>query len=409
VEVAATLKDESAGSGISRRRLGLRNGLVTAQIAASLVLIVVAGLFLRSLQQAQAVDPGFGRDPAGILTIAISAKRYSVDEQKIFLRTLLDRIEELPGVTAAGIVSNLHLNALNWTTIGINVDGFEPPAGQESFSINTAVVDPGFFEATGIRIVRGRNFNSSDLPDSPRAAIISEAMAKRFWPGEDPLGCMLRRRGSPDMVVVGVAADTKVHSLGEDPQSFIYQPYSQEHVAFLTVIARTSQDAERTALDMLATARKLDPDLWIWEPKTMQRYLGTLLVPFRLSALIIAALAVVAMALSTVGLYGMISYAVSRRVREVGIRMSLGADSTAITWMLMRYGIRLTVLGTGIGLAVSFAAMGALRSLLFGVSSFDPISIGGGMLLLTMVALMACYLPTRRASGIDPVTALRCE
>jgi putative ABC transport system permease protein len=220
---------------------------------------------------------------------------------------------------------------------------------------------------------------------------------------------MLRRRTSPDLVVVGVASDAKVHSLGEDPQMFAYQAYSQDYTAFLTVVARTSGDADRTALDMLATARKLDPDLWIWEPKTMERHLGTLLVPFRLSALLISALAIIAMALSTVGLYGMISYAVSRRVREVGIRMSLGADPTSITWMLMRYGIRLTTIGAGVGLLVSLAAMGALRSLLFGVSSFDPVSFGGGILLLAGVALLACFLPTRRASKIDPVTALRCE
>jgi len=409
LEVAATLKDESAASGMSRRRLGLRNGLVIAQIAASLVLIVVAGLFLRSLQQVQAVDPGFGRDPAAILTIALSSKRYPAEEGRIFLRTLLERIRQIPGVNAAGVISNLHLNTLNWTTIGINVDGYDPPPGQQSHSVSAATVDPGFFEATGIRIVRGRNFNDSDLPDSPRAAIISEAMAKRFWPGEDPLGRMLRRRTSPDLVVVGVASDAKVHSLGEDPQMFAYQAYSQDYTAFLTVVARTSGDADRTALDMLATARKLDPDLWIWEPKTMERHLGTLLVPFRLSALLISALAIIAMALSTVGLYGMISYAVSRRVREVGIRMSLGADPTSITWMLMRYGIRLTTIGAGVGLLVSLAAMGALRSLLFGVSSFDPVSFGGGILLLAGVALLACFLPTRRASKIDPVTALRCE
>lgn len=409
LEVAATLKDESAGSGMSRRRLGLRNGLVTAQIAASLVLIVVAGLFLRSLQQAKAVDPGFGRDPAGILTIAVSAKRYSADESRIFVRDLLERFRQIPGVKAVGLTSNLHLNTLSWNTMDINVDGFNPPPGQLAFSVNTAVVDPGFFEATGIRILRGRNFNDSDLPDSPCAAIISEAMAKRFWPGEDALGRMLRRRTSPALVVVGVASDAKVHSLGEHPQMFVYQAYSQELRTFLTVIARTSGDADRTALDMLAAARKLDPDLWIWEPKTMERYLSTMLVPFRLSALIISALAIVAMALSTVGLYGMISYAVSRRVREVGIRMSLGADPSAITWMLMRYGIRLTTVGAALGLLVSFAAMGALSSLLFGISSFDSVSFGGGILLLAGIALLACYLPTRRASRIDPVTALRCE
>ncbi|MFH1572537.1 MAG: ABC transporter permease, partial [Acidobacteriota bacterium] len=409
LEVAATLKDESAGSGISRRRLGLRNGLVTAQVAASLVLIVLAGLFLRSLQQARAVDPGFGKEPAAMLTIAVSSKRYSVEEGRVFLRTLLERIGRIPGVTAAGITSNLQLNTLSWSTIDVNVDGYDPPPGQQSHSVNTATVDPGFFAATGIRIVRGRNFDSSDLPDSPPAAIISEAMAKRFWPGEDPVGRILRRSNSPDLTVVGVAADTKVRSFGEDPQPFVYQAYSQDYEVFLTLIARTTGNADRVALHMLAEARKSDPDLWVWEPKTMERYLGTLLVPFRLSALIISALAVIAMALSTVGLYGMISYAVSRRVREVGIRMSLGADSAAITWMLMRYGIRLTTIGACLGLLISLAAMGGLRSLLFGISSFDPVSFGGGILLLATVALLACYLPTRRASGIDPVTALRRE
>jgi len=405
LEIAATLKDESAGAGTSGRRLNLRNALVVAQVAVALVLMVGAGLFLKSMRQAQRVDPGFGKDPAVLLTYAVAANRYTVEEGRIFVRTLLERIEQLPRVQSAGITSNIHLNTLSSSSLNFNVDGVEPPPGQQTHNAYSCTVDPGFFSAMGIPIIRGRNFRDSDLPDGQRVAIISEAMAERFWPGQDPLGRALRR--SQDMVVVGIAANAKIRTLGENPRSFIYRPYSQDYTTYLTLIAKTELDAEKTALDVLATARELDPELWIWEAKTMERHLGIMLLPFRLTALLLSVFAMLGMALASVGLYGIVSYAVSQRSREVGIRMSLGADGGAVMRMLIGGGLKLVAIGGVIGLGLAFVVTRALGSLLLEVGTTDPAAFAGSTMLLTAVGFFACYFPARRAARVDPMVALR--
>ena len=183
LDIAPTLKDESAGSGSSRRRLSLRNGLVAAQVAVCLVLLIGAGLFLRSLQNAQTTDPGFGSDPAAMISVAMSTKKYSDDEGRLLMRRMLNRIEQIPGVESVGITLNMHLNQFSRWTMNVQVDGVEPPKGRRSFVVEKATVDPGFFDAVGIPILRGRNFDPSDRTDTQKVAIVSTAMAERFWPG----------------------------------------------------------------------------------------------------------------------------------------------------------------------------------------------------------------------------------
>jgi putative ABC transport system permease protein len=332
-----------------------------------------------------------------------------VEEGRIFVRTLLENIERLPGVRAAGVTSNIHLNSLSSQSLNFNIDGVDPPPGQKAHNVYTAKVDSGFFSAMGIPILRGRNFRDTDRPDGPRVAIISEAMAERFWPGQDPLGRALRHENSRDLVVIGIAANAKIRSLGESPRSFIYRPYSQNYTTFMTLIARTELDAEKAAMDILATARELDPELWVWEAKTMERHLGIMLLPFRLTALLLSAFAMLGMALASIGLYGIVSYAVSQRAREVGIRMSLGADGSAVMRMLVGGGMKLVIFGTVIGLALAFAVTRALGSLLLGVGTTDPAAFAGSATLLAAVAFSACYFPARRAARVDPMVALRHE
>jgi predicted permease len=407
LEIATTLKDESAGAGTSGRRLSLRNALVIAQVAVALVLMIGAGLFLQSMQNAQRVDPGFGKDPAALMTFAVAANRYTVEEGRIFVRTLLERVEQLPGVQSAGITGNMHLNPLSSSSINFNVDGMQPPTGQKSQNEYSVQVDAGFFGAMGIPIIRGRNFRDSDLPEGQRVAIISEAMAERYWPGQDPIGRSLRRETSPDLLVIGIAADTKIRTLGESPRPFIYRPYSQNYTTFMTLIAKTDLDAEKTAQDVLSAARELDPELWIWEAKTMERHLGVMLLPFRLTALLLTVFAALGMALASIGLYGMVSYAVSQRAREVGIRMSLGADGGTVMRMLIGGGLKLVSLGGVIGLAISFVLTRTLGSLLLEVGTTDPFAFAGSALVLAGVTFFACYLPARRAARVDPMVALR--
>jgi predicted permease len=407
-DVASTLRDESTGGG-ARGRVTLRNVLVVAQVAVSLVLLVGAGLFLRSYQQVQAVDPGFGREPTAILNLMVPGNRYSEEQGRVFTRTLLERFEKLPGVQSVGLTGNLHLNTLSTSTMSINVDGVEPPPGRESHSIDTTSVDTGFFDAAGMRILQGRNFNDQDLPDSPPVAIINQNMARKFWPDGDPLGRMLRREGSDDLMVVGVVSDAKIRSLGEPPRSFVYRPYSQAYQTYYFVLARTTIDPERTALDMLAAGRELDPNLWAWEAKTMDQHLGIMLLPARLSALVLSAFAILALALASIGLYGIVSYAVSRRTREVGIRMSLGADGARVVQMLMGGGMKLVAVGSVIGLLVAVAAARLVGGLLFNVSTLDLSTFLLVPIVLIAAAMLAAYIPARRASRVDPATALRME
>jgi len=222
---------------------------------------------------------------------------------------------------------------------------------------------------------------------------------------------MLRRPGvdDEDLTVVGVATTAKIRSLGETPRPFAYVPFSQRYTSDLTVVAKTGADAERTTVDIMAAARELDPQLWIWEAKTMARHLGIVLLPARLSALLLSAFAAVALALACIGLYGIVSYSVSQRSREVGIRMSLGAGSGSVVGMLMGSGLKMVGIGAAFGVVASLAAAPALASLLFGVQSTDVASFVVMPLTLIVVATVAAYVPARRASRIDPVRALKAE
>ena len=407
-DLVSALKEGGAG-GTRRGRVTLRNSLVVAQVALSLVLLVAAGLFLRSLQATQAVDPGFGREPAGVLSIVAPDAKYGEEGSRAFVRTLLERFEQLPGVDGVGIIDNLHLSQLNTQWMDINVDGVEPPPGRDSHAVDKAIVGSGFFEAAGVRILQGRNFNDSDTPETEGVAIVSETLANRFFPGEEAIGRVLHPTDAEDIRIIGVASDAKVRTLAEANRPFIYQAYSQRYTADVTVVARTSTDPQVTALTMLRVARELDPELMVFETKTIQRHIDTLLLPARLGAVVVAGFAGLALVLASIGLYGLVSYAVAQRTREVGIRMSLGADGGTVVRMLMGGGLKLVAWGTGIGLGLALLLSQALSQLLFGTSPRDVITFAAVPLVLAAVALLAAWVPARRASRVDPVTALRSE
>lgn len=407
-DVAGALKDDSAGGG-QRGRLRLRGALVVTQVAVSLVLLVGAALFLRSLQSIQTVDPGFGRSPTALLTFALPTTRFDESAGRAFLDRMLERFERIPGVETVGVTSNLPLNTLNRTMIGIRVDGVEPPPGRESHLVDRSAVDPGYFDAMGIEIVSGRGFTDADGPDSRPVVVVSQAFARRFFPDREAVGQLLRQPDAEDLHVVGVARDVKVRSLGEAPLPFVYRALAQEYTTFPTVVARTATSAEATARELLRAGRELDPDLWVWEATTMDRHLGIMLLPARLSALLLACFAGLALLLAAIGLYGIVSYAVAQRRREVGIRMSLGADGTAVVRLLTGSGLRLVALGCALGLGASLLLARALGGLLFGVAAWDPVAFAAGPGLLLAIAAVAAWLPARRASRVDPVSALRAE
>ena len=408
-DVAGALRSENAGGG-QPGQLRWRNALVVTQLAISLVLLVGAGLFLRSFQRVQSVDPGFGREPTALMTFLTPATRFAPDEARVYTRRLLDRFRALPGVEAVGAISNLHLNPLSQRSSDFNVDGFEPPTDHGAFIADRAEVEPGFFETAGIAIVRGRNFNDADRPDTRPVVIVSEAMARRFWTGGDAVGQLVRRRGdAPPWLVVGVASDAKVRQLGESPRNMIYLPYSQRFTPSLTVVARTSVDPERTAHALLTAGRELDPDLRVLDTKTMERHLALMRLPQQLSAFVLSAFGVLALALAAVGLYGVVSYGVARRTHEIGIRKALGADGPRVVRLIVAGGLKLVVIGGALGLALAVVATRLLGGLLFEIDALDPLTFAAVPLLLGVVALLAAWLPASRASRVSPIVALRTD
>ena len=382
----------------------------------SLVLLVGAGLFLRSLQQRHAVDPGFGQTPTAIMRVAVPTTRFTVEEGRQYTRDLLDRFRALPGVDAVGIINVLPLTP-GHQEIYFTVDGHEPPQGQEVFHGDYAIADAGFFDAAGIPIMQGRHFVDADRQDGPRVVIVSAAMVRRFWPDGEAVGQLVRvvggspalPGGSAALRVVGVARDIDWELLSETPRLLVYVPYSQYYSSFVNVVARTSADADQTALALLTAGKEVDAELSVRETTTMEQHLSALLRPAQVVTVLLAVLAILALLLAAIGLYGVVSYGVATRTREVGIRMALGADASAIRRLLTTSGARLVVVGSGIGLALSLLVTRLLSGLLFGIETFDPITFVGAGLVLGATGLLAAYLPARRASHVDLVAALRAE
>ncbi len=407
-DVAPTLKDESTGGG-KRRLFSLRNILVSGQVAASLVLLVGAGLFFRSFQAFRAVDPGFGTEPTALLTFVVSGERYNREEGRLFLREYLDRLNQAPGVVAAGVIDNIHMNTTSTQTIDVNIDGFEPPPGRPAWEIDRASAEPGFFDAAGIPILRGRNFQDTDVEGGTQVVIVNQAMADRFWPGEEAVGKTMRRQNGDELLIIGVAETAKIRTIGEAPRPFVYQALSQDYSSFLTAVIQTRGSPEAALQSGFGILREMDPDMLVVETKTMDEHLGIMLFPARLGTLLSSLFAVVALCLASIGLYGIVSYAVSRKSREVGIRMSLGAEPRRVVREIVREGMGLAVAGAAIGLVLALAGAQILRSLLFGVGPLDPITFGAVPAGLLGIALVASYLPARRASRVDPVRALKAE
>ena len=407
-DVAPTLKDESTGGG-RPRRFTLRNSLVAGQVAACLILLVSAGLFFRSFQAFQSVDPGFGTEPTGLLTFVVSEERYNEEEGRIFLQSYLDRLGQTPEVASVGVISNIHLNLTSIQNLDLNVDGIEPPKGQTAWQIDQAIAGPEFFEAAGIDILSGRNFLATDEPDGTRVAIINQEMAERFWPGEDALGKILRREDGQELVVVGIAETAKIRTIGEAPRPFVYRPYSQSYASFLTAVIHASGGPEEALRAGFRVLRDMDPEMLVVETKTMDEHLGIMLLPARLGVILSSLFAVVALSLAIIGIYGVVSYSVVRKSREVGIRMSLGAEPGRVVQEIVRDGMAPAVVGAGIGLVLALAGAQVLQSLLFGVGAFDPLTFLTVTGILLGVALGAAYVPARRASRVDPVRALKAE
>ncbi|MFG1691229.1 ABC transporter permease [Gemmatimonadota bacterium] len=404
-DVAPTLKDE-VGSG-RQRRFGLRNTLIAAQMTISVVLLVGGGLFLRSLQAAQDVDIGFSTREAGIVWVDLSVSGIPAPEWESVSDALLDRVRAEPGIEAAASAHRLPLG-LGSSTQTFAIPGVESPPDADGFQLPFYRISPGFLETLGIPLVAGRDLTEADRLDAPSVVLVNEAAARTFWPGENPVGKEIRQApGGTPRQVVGVLGDTKLERLGEAPKPAVYFPRAQSRDNDVHLVARGNLSPPEVVASLRRIVREVNPGLVLMEAKTMEGHLSVMLFPPRMAALLLGACGLLALALATLGLYGVVSFAVSRRTREVGIRMSMGADEKAVIGMVLRGAMTVVAVGGVVGLLIAFALAQLIRQFLFGMGPSDPVTLLGVPLLLGGVAALAAYIPARRASRVNPVEALR--
>jgi predicted permease len=405
------LKEGRGAIGGRSSRFSLRNILVVTQVAVSLLLLICAGLFLRSLGQAHRVDPGF--ETERILTVQLDLEPSGYDEIRgsLFYRQLLDQIEEVPGVQAASFAWTVPL-IFNRRSSGVAIEGSDVSSGNFPV-VDSNQVGPRYFETMGIPLLAGREFNRQDVATAPPVVIINETMARRFWPGRNPLGQRLRiplnnNNFTPYFEVIGLVKDSKYGTLGEEPQPFFYEAILQSYSQQTVLHVRTGGEPRALRHVVRERISALDKSLLV-EVATMRENLALAVLPARIAASLLGLLGLLGLSLALVGIYGVISYAVSQRTSEIGLRMALGARSWDVFRLVVGQGMKLTFLGIVLGAASALALTRFLTSLLVGVSPADPLTFATLAVLFSLVALLACYLPARRAAKIDPMLALRHE
>ncbi len=408
-QLVPALKDELDTVAQRFRRFGLRGSLVVVQVAVSLVLLIGAGLFLRSLIGAQAIDPGFERERAAIVMLAPELAGYDEARAENLLFDLRDRARTIPGVETVSLASHLPLGvALNTTALYVEGAETEP---DDAPSIDITVVSSGHFATMDIPLLRGRDFSDRDDDSATPVVIVSEAAARRFWPGENPVGKRLRLGAADHELreIIAVARDTKVRTLGEEPRPYLYMPFTQNYRPIMSLVVRTSGDPQGILPVLLRESLLLDESLPIMESKTMEEHLGIMLFAPRMGGILLGVFGGLAVLLATIGLYGVVSYAAAQRTREVGIRVALGARPSDVIRLVTGQGMVLVGVGATVGLALGFAAAQPLGSFLYGVNVSDPTTFIGVTLLLVGVAFLATLVPALRAARLDAMVALRRE
>jgi predicted permease len=392
---------QEAGRG-SAPRSRLRDGLVVLQIALSLLLLLGAGLFLRALQRAADVDPGFRAEGVTVASINLDPYGFDASTGREFHRQLVERLRTEPGVEAVGLSEILPLTGveLTWSVV---------PPGQtekESFPIN--LVGPDHFAALGIPLLRGRDFGEQDREGTPPVAMVNEAFARRYFPGQDAVGQALQV-GSDATQVIGVVGDVRYASLREEPRPMLFFPLAQHYSAAVTIQVRAAGGEATTAAAMQRAVGALNPAVVLTGAQPLSAAIGIAILPQRLAAAAAGLFGLVGLLLAAIGLYGVIAYAVGQRTREIGIRTALGASATDIVRLVLRHALALVGGGILLGLLAGVGATRLLAGFLFGVSPTDPLTMTGVVTLLLGVALLASFLPVRRATRVDPVIALRSE
>jgi putative ABC transport system permease protein len=397
-----------------------RNVLVVSEVALSLMLLIGAGLMIRSLWILQNSNPGFDPDHVVTMLVSIPQNKFPEPGQEVsYFNRVLDGVRVLPGVQAAGLIDAMPLSD-DGSHQPISIEGRPVVAMADQPEVDVRLISPGYLSAMHISLLRGRDVDDSDLPGRPGAVLISQSMAKLFWPNEDPVGKHLTMYFFPDVarVVVGVVADVKLQALNEThPSPTLYLPLGQlsppkgaSWRSFGMILAvRTGLDPVSTIPSITSSLRNVDADIPLLNIRTMDDWVSTSVSPQRFAMLLLASFAGVALLLAVVGIYSVTSYSVSRRTHEIGIRVALGASRADVLALVLRQGLVLALTGSAIGIAGALLLSRLMSSQLYGVSPTDPITFVAVSVLLTLVALAACYFPARRAMQVDPVVALKYE
>ncbi len=403
-DLVPALKNESVMVG-SHRRSRLRNAFVIAQVSLSLVLLIGSGLFIRSLQNAKSIDPGFNARNGLTVPVDLGLLRYDETKGQEFYRQIVERVKTMPGVEQASLVKFVPLG-FSFAQREVVIEGSD--ADDSSISAGFNIVGCDYFQTMGVPILRGREFKANDRE---KGVIINETFAARFFPDKDPVGKRVSLNGpkGPYSEIIGVAKDGKYSTLGERARPFIYQPLLQSYESRMTLVVRTTTDPTALTDAVRSQIQALEPNLPVTKINTLAEQVSISLLPARLTATLLGVFGLLALCLATVGIYGVVAYSVSQRTHEIGIRMALGARPGDVLKLVLREGLGIVTIGIAIGLGIAFVATQLISSLLYGVSATDPITFVGISLLLTGVALAACAVPARRATKVDPMVALRYE
>ncbi len=408
-ELVPTLKDDVQGAFGGRHRL--QSGLVVSQVSLSLVSLVCAGLFVRSLLNARLVDVGF-RDPEHVLLVSTDLQLAGIRGDSAMgavMDQLLQRVRALPGVTAAGIGDQVPLGFGGGASSSVEIEGYQPKPN-ENMSVGRYAVTSGYFDAMRIPVTAGRAIQDGDERSGARNVVVNQAFVNKYWPGLDPIGRWVAQGGGQRARVVGVVRTGKYYQISEDPQPVVFQPAGRDRPLWhYTVHVRTAGDPNALVAPLRDAFRQTSADLPFLDVRTMAESMGAALFNQRIAAYMLTIFGVVAVLLSAMGLYGVMAYTVTQRTREIGVRVALGAGRRDVVRLVLGRAVRLAGLGLGIGLVVAFVAARLLRSLLYGVGAADPATFASIVMLLGAVAVLAGWLPARRAARVDPMIALRYE
>jgi putative ABC transport system permease protein len=415
------LKDDAAAFFERTRMFTLRNLLVVTQVALSVVLLIAAGLFLRSLRQAQTIDPGFDAEKIVGLPLNINLLRYTKAQGREFYRQVTERVEAIPGVESASVARIAAVSG-NSSVRSLLIEGRagsdnqfrsdnSGPVAENNDSVSANVIGPKYFQTMGIALMQGRDFNAQDSDDHPPVVIVNEAFVRRHFPNEDALGKRLSFNGpkGPWREIVGVVRTSKYRSLGEAPTPVAYLALQQNHETGMVLHVRTRVDPSSVAGAIRNEVQSLERNLPLGNPELMSERVANSLYAARMGALLLAVFGACALLLASIGLYGVMSFAVARRTRELGIRVALGARPGDVFRLVLLQGMTLVIVGLVLGIGVAVAVTRLLASFLYGVSTTDALTFTAIPALLTAVALLACYLPARRATKVEPLIALRYE